>query len=49
MKLTMQNSGQTPALVARDGNTVQLERVTFLPPRDAQYTLEQIDTVRTGP
>ena len=47
--VTLQNGGKTPALVARDGNTAQLERVTFIPQRDAPYTLEQIDTVRTGP
>ena len=47
--VTLQNGGKTPALVARDGNTVQFDRVTFIPPRDAPYTLEQIDTVRTGP
>jgi hypothetical protein len=45
---TLENSGKTPALLARDGNTVWLDGVRWLPDRDAPYILEQIDRVRTA-
>ncbi len=43
----LQNDGQSPVLLARDGNKIVLDRVCWVPERDAPYIIERIDTVRT--
>jgi hypothetical protein len=44
----LENSGQTPGLVAREGDAVWLDRVRWVPQREAPYLLEQVETLRTG-
>jgi hypothetical protein len=43
----LQNGGPAPALIARDGNSVVLDRVRWIPERNAPYVIEQVDSVKT--
>jgi hypothetical protein len=44
----LENSGKTPGLVAREGDAVWLDRVRWVPQREAPYLLEQVENLQTG-
>jgi len=47
--VTLQNSGRTPVLRAREGTTVWLDRVACVPENASPFALERIDETKNDP